>query len=157
MNRELVGYSFRDARAIAAANCRTSTGTRLLFALVAAATALLTPIASAQPVQTVSGLVEGAEENGVLRFSGIPFAAPPIGPLRWRAPTPPAPWAGVRNADQFSPICLQPGAYPDEAPPEPMSEDCLYLNIWAPRRASGGQPIWSRSGGFRLSSSCLTN
>lgn len=146
-NREIVGRVCRDERSYSS----TSTSMSLLFALVAAATALLAPIASAQPIATVSGLVEGVEEDGALVFKGIPFATPPVGPLRWRAPAPPAPWAGVRNADQFSPICVQPAAYPDDAPPEPMSEDCLYLNIWVPAGAHG-EPlpvmVWIYGGGL---------
>jgi para-nitrobenzyl esterase len=116
-----------------------------------AAAALVAPIASAEPILTASGLVEGVDEDGVSVFRGIPFAAPPVGPLRWRAPAPPAAWAGIRSADQFSPICMQPGAYPDDAPPEPMSEDCLYLNVWAPAGAHD-EPlpvmVWIYGGGL---------
>ena len=122
-----------------------------LVTLVAAAIALLAPMASAEPIRTASGFVEGVEADGVRTFRGIPFAAPPIGALRWRAPAPPEPWAGVRNADQFSPICMQPGAYPDDAPPEPMSEDCLYLNIWAPAGAHEAPlpvMVWIYGGGL---------
>lgn len=107
--------------------------------------------ASAAPTGTESGLIEGVERDGVRAFKGIPFAAPPIGPLRWRAPAPPAPWSGIRQADTFSPICMQPGAYPDDAPPEPMSEDCLCLNIWAPADASGERlpvMVWIYGGGL---------
>ena len=123
----------------------------LLFALVAAATAHLAPMAAAEPIRTVSGLVEGVEADGVRVFKGIPFAAAPLGPLRWRPPAPPAQWAGVRNGDQFSPICVQPGAYPEDAPPEPMSEDCLYLNIWAPSGAHDAPlpvMVWIYGGGL---------
>lgn len=88
--------------------------------------------ALAAPARTASGWVEGVEQDDVRVFRGIPFAAPPVGPLRWRAPAQPAPWSGTRNADKFSPICMQRGAYPPDSPPEPMSEDCLYLNIWVP-------------------------
>lgn len=130
----------------------TSTGMGLLFAVVAAAALLFSPIASAEPIGTGSGLVEGVEEDGVLSFRGIPFAAPPVGPLRWRAPAPPAHWEGIRNAGQFSPICVQPGAYPDDAPPEPQSEDCLYLNIWAPAGAHDlplPVMVWIYGGGLQ--------
>lgn len=89
-------------------------------------------VARAAPIPTESGLVAGVEENGVVAFRGIPFAAPPVGPRRWRAPEPPARWPGVRTADRFSPICMQTGMYPEDSPPEPMSEDCLYLNVWVP-------------------------
>lgn len=130
---------------------RSSMTKGLLVGLVLAASALLSPFASAEPIRTASGLVEGVEADGVRVFRGIPFAAPPVGPLRWRAPAPPEPWAGVRNADQFAPVCMQPGAYPDDAPPEPMSEDCLYLNIWAPAGAQNGPlpvMVWIYGGGL---------
>jgi para-nitrobenzyl esterase len=122
-----------------------------LVTLATAAIALLAPMASAEPIRTASGLVEGLDADGVRVFRGIPFAAPPIGALRWRAPAPPASWTRVRNADQFSPICMQPGAYPDDAPPEPMSEDCLYLNIWAPAGAHEAPlpvMVWIYGGGL---------
>lgn len=122
-----------------------------LAAALAIVAAALPSSAAAAPTQTESGLIEGVEVDGVLAFKGIPFAAPPIGPLRWRPPTPPAHWSGVRNADTFSPICMQPGAYPDDAPPEPMSEDCLTLNIWRPAGASSERlpvMVWIYGGGL---------
>src|SRR5579862_5094020 len=83
-------------------------------------------------VQTLSGLVEGANEQGVRVYRGIPFAAPPVGDLRWRDPQPVAAWTGVREARSFAPICPQMGESLPGAAPEPKSEDCLYLNVWAP-------------------------
>jgi para-nitrobenzyl esterase len=108
-------------------------------------------VSVATPVRIDSGLLEGMQENGVLVFKGVPFAAPPIGPLRWRAPQAPAAWPGIRSANQFAPICMQHGSYPEDAPPERMSEDCLYLNIWVPPHASGGPlpvMVWIYGGGL---------
>lgn len=146
-NTAIVGHARPGLRS----NPSTSASMGLLFVLLAAVMALLAPMASAQLVRTVSGVVKGSETEGVLSFRGIPFAAPPVGPLRWRPPAPPAPWTEVRNADQFSPICVQPGAYPDDAPPEPMNEDCLYLNIWAPSGAHDAPlpvMVWIYGGGL---------
>lgn len=108
-------------------------------------------VSVATPVRIDSGLIDGVQENGVAVFKGIPFAAPPIGPLRWRAPQAPAVWSGVRLVNQFAPICMQHGSYPEDAPPERMREDCLYLNIWVPPHAAG-RPlpvmVWIYGGGL---------
>ncbi len=117
-----------------------------LFFFVVAATAV------AAPVRTESGLVDGVTDGEVLVWKGIPFAAPPVGDLRWRAPQAAHAWSGVRLADTFSPICMQRGTYPEDAPVEPMSEDCLYLNVWAPRDATNGAKwpvmVWIYGGGL---------
>lgn len=85
-------------------------------------------------------------------FKGVPYAAPPVGRLRWRAPEPANVWSGVRTADAFSPVCPQIGAYPEDSPAEPMSEDCLSLNIWTPA-ASASQRlpvmVWIYGGGLQ--------
>jgi para-nitrobenzyl esterase len=102
-----------------------------LMAAVAFGGFAATPSTSV-PVRTDSGLVEGVRENAAVVFKGIPFAAPPVGELRWRPPQAPLPWAGVKNADRFSPVCMQTGSYPPDSPAETVSEDCLYLNVWVP-------------------------
>jgi para-nitrobenzyl esterase len=89
-------------------------------------------------VSTPAGKVEGRMEGGLLVFKGIPFAAPPVGPLRWKPPAALPSWSGTRNATKFGPACLQPepklpNVYTRD--PLPMSEDCLTLNIWAPQNA----------------------
>ena len=107
--------------------------------------------AAAATVKTDDGWVEGTQQNGVTIYKGIPFAAPPVGALRWRDPRPVIPWSGVRIADKFSPICMQTKPYPPDAPPEPESENCLYLNIWAPAAAHGAKlPVmfWIYGGGL---------
>jgi para-nitrobenzyl esterase len=82
-------------------------------------------------VQTDTGMVRGAAENGVRSFLGIPFAAPPVGPLRFRPPQPPAAWRGVRDALHAGPECPQAGSSTQDT-----TEDCLYLNVWTPAGAT---------------------
>jgi len=127
------------------------TALRLFAAALSVAGHAAAPAFSA-PVRTESGLVEGVAENGVTVFRGLPYAAAPVGSLRWRAPEPPASWEGVRAAESFSPICPQKGMYPEDSPPESMSEDCLYLNIWTPAPAGASKKlpvmVWVHGGGL---------
>ena len=85
-------------------------------------------------VKTACGVVEGTTApNGVRAFRGIPFAAPPVGDLRWQPPQPVKPWEGVRKADRFGPRAMQRPIFGDmNFRSDGMSEDCLYLNVWAP-------------------------
>src|SRR5262249_44346534 len=81
-----------------------------------------------------------------------PFAAPPIGELRWRAPAPVPRWKGVLAANKFKPRCMQNGPNYPFGPDEPMSEDCLYLNIWSPAKHSGDKlpvMVWIYAGRFQ--------
>jgi para-nitrobenzyl esterase len=111
--------------------------------------------AAAPRVMTQAGMVEGATEKGVDHFLGVPFAAPPVGPLRWRAPQPVAGWAGVRPATSFGPDCMQ---WPLDYSPGPgyvrtTSEDCLTVNIWRPAgNASIRLPVmvWIHGGAFMM-------
>ena len=112
---------------------------------------LATTPSSSVPVRTDSGLVEGVRENAAVVFKSIPFATPPVGELRWRPPQAPLPWAGVKKADRFSPVCMQTGSYPPDAPAETVSEDCLYLNIWVPVAAKKEKlpvMVWIYGGGL---------
>ncbi|WP_266183257.1 carboxylesterase/lipase family protein [Dyella humicola] len=114
--------------------------------------------ARANPVRIDTGLIEGVLENGVFIYKGIPFAQPPVGELRWRAPLRALPWQGVREANQFSPACMQNGTYPPDAPTEATSEDCLYLNVWRP--ADGGDEklpvmVWIYGGGLENGSASI--
>ena len=96
---------------------------------------------------TTHGEIEGTEHERVLRFAGVPFAKPPVGDLRFRPPQPPDRWDGVRPATSFADTCMQAPSPLDAllgGQPEPVSEDCLYLNVWtrrARRRASAGHGV----------------
>jgi para-nitrobenzyl esterase len=110
---------------------------------------------AADEVTIDSGKLQGAAnaDQTVRMFKGIPFAAPPVGDLRWKAPQPVKPWSGVRTADKFGPACLQTDVFGDiffrDAQP---SEDCLNLNIWLPASAAAGAKlpvfVWFYGGGF---------
>ena len=108
----------------------------------------LSSAAAAAPIRTDAGLLEGVRDGDLLVYKGVPFAAPPTGDLRWRAPQPVKPWTGLRKADAFGPACMQaPGGGLGDAR---ISEDCLYLNVWRPAKASGPLPImlFVHGGGF---------
>jgi para-nitrobenzyl esterase len=110
------------------------------------------PAFAGDEVRIDTGVLKGAVAGGVASFKGIPYAAAPVGDLRWRAPQPPASWQGVRAADSFGAMCMQsadPFANAAELPP--MSEDCLTLNVWtAARSPSAKLPVmvWIHGGSF---------
>jgi para-nitrobenzyl esterase len=130
---------------------------------------LLTAMAAAKadPIKTSGGLVSGvAVSDGAVRaYKGIPFAKPPVGDLRWRAPQAAEPWTGTLVAEKFGPSCMQPDPTPGHSiftrifytPIKPTSEDCLYLNIWTAASAGEKRPVmvWIPGGGFRGGSSSV--
>lgn len=116
-----------------------------------------------EPVRTVEGPIRGVVEDGISTFRGIPYAAPPVGPLRWRAPAPVpgTPWTTERDTTKNGPSSLQDekvcemvgGGHPGE-----MSEDCLYLNVWSPRLEAGAKlpvMVWIHGGAYIIGSGGL--
>lgn len=133
---------------------------------LAALAALLSLSAQRAPqepmVTTEGGRLSGlALSGGVDAYLGIPFAAPPVRDLRWKPPQPAASWTGIRHADRFAPECLQPLRSPRQNHyfgEEATSEDCLYLNIWAPRGARRAPVVvWIYGGGFTIGSASMAN
>jgi para-nitrobenzyl esterase len=112
-------------------------------------------------VRTRGGAVRGVFADGVAAFRGIPFAAPPVGALRFQAPRPPEPWEGVREADVFGPPPPQAPLTPPPPVPGPAGpirhdpSDWLTLNVWTPDAGAAGLPVlvWIHGGAYRMGSS----
>jgi para-nitrobenzyl esterase len=123
---------------------------RGLLLVVAPATSAVA-LAQSPRALTESGTIAGVRESGLNIYKGVPFAAPPVGDLRWRPPAHVASWTGTRKTDAFAPACMQTGvSMPGETPPA-VSEDCLYLNIWAPvKKGQAKLPVivWIYGGGY---------
>ncbi|TDP82133.1 para-nitrobenzyl esterase [Aquabacterium commune] len=126
---------------------------QLMHATLAVLLALASSVTQASPIVTTrDGTVQGNTENGVNQFLGLPFAAPPVGELRWRPPQPPIAWQGVRGATTLGHACPQlPGAYSQRT----TDEDCLTLNVYAPEAPqSTPRPvlIWVHPGSLTMGS-----
>ena len=126
----------------------------LLAALIALLTAPMASVAANWPttIATHSGKIGGVLEDDTLEFKGVPYAAAPVGALRWRAPQPASPWVGVRPADHFGAICWQAPKRPTDngVGAEARSEDCLTLNIFRPLHGGAYLPVavWIHGGGL---------
>ncbi len=125
------------------------------LALVASLLSAHRPLSS--QVTTSAGVVKGSmsADGFVSVYRGIPYAAPPVGDLRWKAPQPVAPWTGERAATAFGPRCTQGAMFSDMIFRDTMSEDCLYLNVWSNARQAGRRlpvMVWLYGGGFQAGS-----
>lgn len=130
--------------------------------IVIAAFALWAGVALAASVDETQltvdgGALRGSSANGVRAFLGIPYAAPPVGALRWKPPQAPAAWSGVRDATQFGAACTQGEDRLFGLTPKQRSEDCLSLNVWAPPRPATPLPVmvWLHGGAHRIGASSL--
>jgi para-nitrobenzyl esterase len=114
-----------------------------------------------KPVRTQSGVVQGTMEGGLAVYKGIPFAAPPIGDLRWRPPQPPSAWAEIRPVDKFARACMQVPIVNRDLGMDPVetNEDCLYLNVWTPAKSPNDRlpvMVWIYGGGFTIGATSIS-
>jgi para-nitrobenzyl esterase len=128
---------------------------KLTVTSTCAALALLfgsTAGAQVREADVTGGRVAGAVANGIASFKGIPFAAPPVGALRWKAPQPVTPWTGSRQASAYGASCMQDANFARIfGAAAPIAEDCLYLNVWTPAKSAGDAlpvMVWIYGGGF---------
>ncbi len=135
---------------------KRSVGSRVLQALVPALSVLALSaftapaLAAAPVVQAPAGALRGVEQDGLRVFKGVPYAAAPVGALRWKPPVAAPAWSGVRDALDFGPVCYQPKPRPGgiySSTLKAMSEDCLSLNVWAPDTAKKAPVlVWIHGG-----------
>jgi para-nitrobenzyl esterase len=120
---------------------------------------LATPAFAGPQVSVAQGTLAGTTDGGIAVFKGIPFAAPPVGDLRWRPPQAPAAWSGVRDASHYGAICIQAphNSNTPQRETHPESEDCLTANVWTPA-TTGKAPVmvWIYGGGFRTGGSAMS-
>ncbi len=123
------------------------------IAMLAAAALIAAPAAAQiKSAAVTGGTVEGVVADGISTYLGIPFAAPPVGALRWKAPQPVKPWSGVRKADRHGAGCMQePGLARQMGFEGPLSEDCLFIDLWSPAKSPAEKLpviVWIYGGGF---------
>jgi para-nitrobenzyl esterase len=132
---------------------------RVQLILLFAVAALAAGNSGANGTITVDGgSIQGALEDGIQSYKGIPYAAPPVGNLRWKAPQSVVPWTGTRAAVEFGAVCPQAPYAADSiyaSPPEKQSEDCLFLNVWTAAKAGAKRPVmvWIHGGALTRGSS----
>jgi para-nitrobenzyl esterase len=126
-----------------------SNSTLLIMVLLSTALLSSQEVVSAESVRIESGLVQGTFEDGLRVYRGLPYAAPPVGDLRWEAPQPASKWEGILSADKFGSASIQ--SNPAIANLPVPSEDCLYLNVWTPAKSHEDRlavMVWIHGGGF---------
>jgi para-nitrobenzyl esterase len=124
---------------------------RGIWAALALASVSAPAAAAITQAQTTAGAVQGEAVDGIGEFKGIPFAAPPVGDLRWKAPQAPQPWQGVRKTVAFGPACMQGPILAQMGSTASQSEDCLYIDVWTPANSPADKlPViaWIYGGGF---------
>jgi len=140
---------------------------QLIFLLILFSLAIAPRVGAAiqDPVRVEQGQLSGTDgiNPGVKVYRGVPYAAPPVGDLRWKPPQPAAKWTGVREAKDFSKVCMQEPSSQTLVnkaltPSQAVSEDCLYLNIWTPAKSPSEKlpvMVWIHGGGYTMSSGSL--